>query len=121
MSKTILLVDDTETVLLFEKIMLKGSGFALRAAHNGNEAIEDIKRVKPDLILLDILMPEMDGIQTCRQIKGDPETSAIPIIMVTTKGDQELVDLAVQAGCNDYMTKPLDKVELLTKVRAFLG
>ena len=121
MNKTILLVDDTETVILFEKTMLKGSGFQIRTAKNGRLALDEVKKAKPDLILLDIMMPELDGIETCRALKGDPETNQIPVVMVTTKGEPEMVEKAFQAGCNDYITKPLDKMELLAKVSTYLG
>lgn len=121
MSKTVLLVDDTETVLMFEKTMLRASGLQIRVARNGNQALEDVKKARPDLILLDIMMPELDGIETCRRLKGDPATSAIPVVMVTTKGEPEVVERAFQAGCDDYITKPLDKMELLSKVSTYLG
>jgi CheY-like chemotaxis protein len=121
MTKTILLVDDTETMLMFERTMLKGSGFLIRVAHNGNQALEEVQKARPDLILLDIMMPELDGIETCRRLKGDAGTNTIPVVMVTTKGEPEMVEKAFQAGCNDYITKPLDKMELLAKVTTYLG
>jgi CheY-like chemotaxis protein len=119
--KTILLVDDMETVLLFEKTMLKGSGITLRTAKNGALALKEIAQSPPDLILLDVIMPELDGIETCRRIKQDEKTRHIPVVMVTTKGEPEMVQKAIDAGCNDFITKPLDKTELLSKVRAHLG
>ncbi len=121
MSKQILIVDDTETVLLFEKTMLRGSGIELRTAKNGNKALEEVAKERPDLILLDIMMPELDGIQVCERLKADPDTKDIPIVMVTTKGEPEMVEKAFKAGCDDYITKPLDKMELLSKVNTYLG
>ena len=118
--KTILLVDDMETVLLFEKTMLKGSGVTLRTAKNGALALKEIEQSPPDLVLLDVMMPELDGIETCRRIKQDEKTRHIPVVMVTTKGEPEMVQKAIDAGCNDFITKPLDKTELLSKVRAHL-
>lgn len=120
-SKTILLVDDMETVILFEKTMLKGSGFTLRTAKNGALALKEIAQSPPDLILLDVMMPELDGIETCRRIKQDQKTRHIPVVMVTTKGEPEMVQKAIDAGCNDFITKPLNKSELLSKVHAHLG
>ena len=119
-NKTILLVDDTETVLLFERTMLKGLGVQLRIARNGVKALEEVEKEAPDLILLDIMMPELDGIEVCRTLKGNPKTSGIPIVMVTTKGEPEMVQKAFQAGCDDYITKTLDKMELLSKVNMYL-
>ena len=121
MPKNILLVDDTETVLLFEKMLLKGTGARLRTAKNGALAIGEVEKEKPDLILLDLMMPEVDGIEACRRLKSNPETQDIPIVMVTTKGEPEMVEKAFQAGCDDYITKPLNKMELLAKVNTYLG
>jgi CheY-like chemotaxis protein len=121
MSKRILLVDDTDTVLLFEKMILRGSGIELRTAKNGLIALEEVAKEHPDLILLDIMMPELNGIEVCQKLKADPDTKEIPIIMVTTKGEPKMVEQAFRAGCDDYITKPLDKVELLSKVNTYLA
>ncbi len=121
MTKRIMLVDDTETVLMFEKIMLSGHGYEVVTAKNGADALEKVASRPPDLILLDIQMPEMDGIETCRNLKNNPKTQTIPVVMVTTKGTPEKVEAAFMAGCNDYLTKPVDKLEFLTKVKSFLG
>ena len=119
-ARNILLVDDTETVLMFEKMMLNGSGFRLRTARNGNEALSSVASNRPDLILMDIMMPELDGIETCRRLKGDPGTKDIPVVMVTTKGESNMVERAFEAGCDDYITKPIDKMELIAKVNTHL-
>ena len=121
MSKKILLVDDSKTVLMFEKLMLQGMGYQLDTANNGLQALDAVKQNKPDLIMLDIMMPELNGIETCRRIKNDPNTSGIPIVMVTTKGEEDMVARAVEAGCDAYLTKPLDKIALNEKLRQFLG
>jgi CheY-like chemotaxis protein len=121
MSKRLLLVDDSETVIQFEKLILRGLGYDLGTAKNGKLALEAVKANKPDLILLDLMMPEMDGLETLRHLKQNPETQHIPVIMVTTKGDPEMASQAVAAGCNDYVTKPVDRTELLEKLRTHLG
>jgi CheY-like chemotaxis protein len=121
MSKRLLLVDDSETVIQFEKLILRGMGYDLATAKNGKLALEAVKAGKPDLILLDLMMPEMDGLETLRHLKQDPQTQHIPVIMVTTKGDPEMASQAVAAGCNDYITKPVDRTELLAKLRTHLG
>lgn len=120
MKKRILLVDDTETVLMFEKMML-ARDYEVVIAKNGRQAIEKVSELRPDIILLDIMMPEMDGIATCGKLKSDPSTRDIPIVIVTTKGEAEKVEAAFTAGCNDYLTKPLDRLALLEKVRGFIG
>jgi two-component system, OmpR family, alkaline phosphatase synthesis response regulator PhoP len=121
MSRRILLVDDTETVLMFEKMMLKSTGHNIETAVNGQKAIEAVAKSRPDLILLDIMMPELNGIEACRHLKSDRATKDIPIVMVTTKGEPEMVEQAFEAGCNDFITKPVDKMELLGKVKTYLG
>jgi CheY-like chemotaxis protein len=120
MSKRVLLVDDSETVIQFEKMILRGMGFDIATAKNGKLALQQIAVQKPDLVLLDLMMPDMDGIETLRHLKEMPEAQGIPVIVVTTKGDPELVKQAFEAGCDDYVTKPVDKMELLTKIKGLL-
>jgi DNA-binding response OmpR family regulator len=76
---------------------------------------------KPDLILMDVVMPIMDGFEACRQIRMQAETNGIPIIMVTTRGEAINVETGYESGCNDYVTKPIDKVELLTKIESLIA
>jgi CheY-like chemotaxis protein len=118
--KHILIVEDTKTIVMVEKMMLAGRGFSIDTASNGVEGLEKAKSKRPDLILADIMMPKMDGIEMCRCIKADPELKDIPIVMVTTKGEPEKVEQAFLAGCSDYLTKPIDKLELVKKVDKFL-
>ena len=120
MAKRVLLVDDSESVIVFEKMLLRGMGFELVAARNGKLALAEAAKQRPDIVLLDLVMPEMDGIETCRRLKENPETREIPVVVVTTKGEPELVEKAFEAGCNDYITKPVDKLELLTKMNCHL-
>jgi len=119
--KTVLLVDDTETVLMFERMMLNGLGLQIKTARNGREALGAVGQVNPDLILLDVIMPEMDGIETCKALKTNPDTQHIPVVMVTTRGEEGMVERAFEAGCDDYITKPIDKMELLAKVNTHLN
>ena len=121
MRKRILLVDDTRTVVMAEKMMLAGQGFEIDTATNGLEALARVAELRPDLILLDIMMPGLDGIETCRRLKANEATRQIPVVMVTTKGERQKVEESFLAGCDDYLTKPLNKSELLAKVGARLG
>ena len=121
MSSKILLVDDTQTVLMTVEMMLTDEGYHVAKAQDGAEALEVVATVQPDLVLLDIQMPKLDGIETCRRLKENPETAAIPVLMVTTRGEPEKVEQSFMAGCNDYLTKPVNKMELLSKIRTFLG
>ncbi len=121
MSKRVLLVDDSETLIQFEKMLLRGLGLDLATAKNGKLALAQIAVQKPDLVLLDLMMPDMDGLETLRRLKADPGMQSIPVVVVTTKGDPELVKQAFEAGCADYVTKPIDKIELLSKIKGLLG
>ncbi len=120
MASKILIVDDTETMRLYEHMLLSGQGYELEMAENGVEALEKIKAVKPDLILLDIMMPHMDGIECCRLLKADNATKDIKVVMVTTKSEYGKVKEAFAAGCDDYVTKPINRVELLSKMKELL-
>jgi len=118
--KRILVVDDTETVLVYTKMMLVGQPAEVVFARNGSEALRRVEEQPPDLILMDIMMPGMDGVEACRRLKSDPRTGAIPVVMVTTKGSPEKVEEAFAAGCDDYLTKPFGKLDLLAKIRRYM-
>lgn len=118
--KKILLVDDADTVLLMEKMILS-NGYNLVTAKNGEEAIAKAIAEQPDLILLDVIMPRMDGLEACKRIKQQPGLSSIPIIMVTTRGEVHNVETAFANGCTDYVTKPINGIELLSKVKNYVG
>ena len=118
----ILLVDDSEVVLLTEKMLLRHLGnFELLVAKNGRQAVETARAERPDLILMDVIMPEMDGFEACRAIREDETTRGIPIVMITTRGEGDNVAKGFEAGCNDYITKPIDKNELIRKMQDLLG
>jgi two-component system alkaline phosphatase synthesis response regulator PhoP len=119
--KKILLVDDTDTILLFLKTLLTGQNFEFLTAKNGAEAVEKARRERPDLVLLDIFMPVMDGIEACRVMKGDPELKDIPVVIVTARSEAENVERCLDAGCDDYVFKPVRKLELLDKINRLLG
>ena len=118
--KKILLVDDSATALLMEKTML-GSTYDLITAKDGAEALKVAVRELPDLILLDVVMPRMDGFEVCRVLRGIEATRTIPIIMVTTRGEGKNVEAGFANGANDYVTKPINSAELLAKIQRHLG
>jgi CheY-like chemotaxis protein len=120
MSSKILIVDDAETMRLYEHMLLSGHGYELDMAENGVQALEKIKSFNPDLVLMDIMMPEMDGIECCRQIKNNESMNDIKVVMVTTRSEYARVKEAFAAGCDDYINKPINKEELLTKVNDLL-
>ncbi|MFL5351027.1 PleD family two-component system response regulator [Archangium sp.] len=118
--KKILLVDDSSTVLLLHRMMLDHCGYELLTARDGQEALDKATTERPDLIFLDVLMPRMDGFQTCRALRSRAETRNVPIILVTTRGEPHYVRQGFESGCTDYITKPFDGEELLAKVRGHL-
>lgn len=121
MRKKILCVDDSSVILLMEKLILSNADYDLVTAATGGEAVTTAKRERPDLILLDVVMPVMDGFEACRHLRAADETRETPIIMVTTRSEAANVEQGYVTGCTDYVTKPIDTVELLTKVRNYLG
>lgn len=118
--KKILLVDDAETILMMERMILKKEPYDLVTAKDGEEALAKAELECPDLILLDVIMPKMNGFEVCKQLRQKELTKTTPIIMVTTRGEQENVETAYKGGCNDYVTKPINGMELITKVRNYL-
>jgi putative two-component system response regulator len=118
--KKILLVDDEGTNLKILTISLVSEGYDIDTAGNGEEAVQKSKDVMPDLIILDIMMPGMNGFQACRLIKADPATKKIPIIIVTSLDDRASRITGLEAGANDFLSKPIDKVELTIRVRNLL-
>ena len=118
--KKILLVDDSSTIVMMEKFILRNDPYDLIVATDGEEAVRKAIAQQPDLILLDVVMPRMGGFEACRLIRENPTTSSIPIIMVTTRGEASNVETGWVTGCTDYVTKPINAIELLTKVRSLL-
>ena len=119
--KKILLVDDSNTILMMEKFILRNDPYELITAANGEEAVRKAAEHQPDLILLDVIMPKMGGFEACRLIRENELTRSIPVIMVTTRGEAANVETGWANGCTDYVTKPINAVELLAKVRSILG
>ena len=119
--KKILLVDDSRTVLLIEQMILKKGPYDLVMASDGSEGLERAVSERPDLILMDMMMPRMNGLEAVRELRRNESTKSIPVIMVTTRGEAESVKAGLESGCNDYLTKPIDGSALLTKVRDHLG
>ena len=121
MKKKVLLVDDSNTVILMEKMILAKGPYDIIVARDGVEGIAKAKSEKPDVILLDVMMPNMDGLTACAELRRDPATSHIPIVMVTTRGEEQNIETAFRNGCTDYVTKPISGIELLTKLNNILG
>ena len=119
--KKILIVDDSSTVILVEKMILSNGPYDVVSARDGQEGLEKAQAERPDLILMDVVMPRMDGFEACRRLRDADATRGIPVIMVSTRGELKSVESGYESGCNDYVTKPINGLELLTKVRSCLG
>jgi len=118
--KRVLLVDDSRTTLMMEQMILATGNYEISTATDGEQAVAAAAREHPDLILLDIVMPKMDGIAACLELRQPEATRDVPIIMVTTRGEEQHMEAAFRAGCTDFVTKPIDHGELATKVRTYL-
>jgi CheY-like chemotaxis protein len=117
--KKILLVDDTATILAMEKLIL-GDGYDYTIARNGSEAMDRALADEPDLILMDLNMPVKDGLEALRDLKAGQETAAIPVVIVTTRGEPDSVALCRSLGCSDFVTKPIDGDQLVNAVKRIL-
>ena len=121
MEKKLLLVDDSSTTLLMEEMLFrKHTKFQLVVARNGEEAVRKALAEMPSLILMDIVMPKMDGFAACREIRKHPALKRVPIIMVTSRGESYNVEQGFENGCNDYVTKPINGAELVEIVNGYL-
>ncbi len=115
----ILLVDDSKTELHHLSELLTKRGFTVRTAENGDEAMRRLVEFKPDLILMDVVMPGQNGFQLTRAITRDPRFVNIPVIMCTSKNQETDKVWGIRQGANDYIVKPVDADDLVSKIRAF--
>jgi DNA-binding response OmpR family regulator len=118
--KKILVVEDEESLLKLESILLTSKGYEVRGVSNGQAALDAIAEESPDLVLLDIMLPEMDGFEVCRRIKSDPGTKEIPIIMLTAKKSREDMARGEKVGADWYITKPFKSAMVIETIQRFL-
>ncbi|HJZ10195.1 MAG TPA: response regulator [Trebonia sp.] len=115
----VLVVDDLPQNVRLLEAVLSPKGFRVATASSGEEALDVLSKEHPDLVLLDILMPGMDGYEVCRRIREDPQTAFLPVIMITASGGQEKIR-AIESGADDFVDKPFDQAELLARVRSLV-
>jgi two-component system alkaline phosphatase synthesis response regulator PhoP len=117
----ILVVDDEVYILHILDFSLNAEGYEVITAEDGEQAIEKAKQEEPDLVVLDVMMPKVDGYEACRKLKQDPKMKDVPVILLTAKGRDIDRKLGLEVGADDYITKPFSPNKLIEKIGSFLG
>ena len=118
--RTIMVVDDNPDLVDILRIMLESKGFNVRCAYSGKDLFAGLEEQKPDLILLDIMMPEMDGLEVLTRIKGNPDTASIPVILLSAKALEEDIRVGYKLRADEYITKPFTRTQLMTSINRLL-
>lgn len=121
LSQSVLVVDDEPMARTLLRLMLVRAGFDVSEAEDGYDALEKIKEEMPDLVILDVMMPGLDGFSVCRAVRESAPTAHLPVIMLSAKTDMDSVNRGLRAGANKYLTKPISPDELARQVRSVLG
>ncbi len=121
MSKRILIADDESNIVISLEFLMLNSGYQVQTAMNGDEALHQIDKFSPDLILLDIMLPQKNGFEVCQKIRENPAWNGIKVVMLTAKGRESEVTKGLALGADAYITKPFATKELLASVRRLLG
>jgi two-component system, OmpR family, alkaline phosphatase synthesis response regulator PhoP len=121
LSKSVLLVDDEEMTRDLLRLMLKGTGFTIYEAEDGFIALQQVEDHKPDIMILDVMMPGLDGLEVCRTLRSKPQTVDLPVIMLSAKTTPTAVQDGLDAGANKYLTKPVGFKELLNNIQDVMG
>jgi DNA-binding response OmpR family regulator len=116
----VLIVEDEPHILLSLEVLLERAGYATISARDGEEGLRLIRQLRPDVVLLDVMMPKRNGYEVCQAVKADPELRAIPVIMLSAKGQEVEVLKGLDLGATAYVTKPFGNVEVLEAIRAAL-
>ena len=120
MKETILIIEDEKDIIKMLEYNLKKEGFKTLAVRNGEDAIDMAKSEHPELVILDLMLPGIDGLEVCKTLKADSKTSSIPIIMLTAKSQESDKVVGLELGADDYMTKPFSPRELIARIKAVL-
>ena len=121
MAKKILIVDDEENIVISLEFLIEQAGYELQIAKNGEEALAQVASFAPDLMLLDVMMPKINGFEVCRRVREMPEGQQLKIIMLTAKGREVEITKGVAMGADTYITKPFSTKELMAQVRQMLN
>ena len=119
--KKILLVDDEPDLVQLVSLRLQAAGYEVATAYDGQEALDQVKKEIPDLIILDLMLPKMDGYKVCRLLKFDERYKKIPVLIFTARAQEEDIRLAMECGADSYLTKPFDAQVLLSKIQELLS
>jgi DNA-binding response OmpR family regulator len=117
----VLIVDDEPNILLSLQFLMKKAGYDVRTAKDGEQALAEVAREKPDIILLDVMMPKLDGFSVCQRIKSDPDLSSVRIVMLTARGRDVEREKGISLGADDYITKPFSTKDAIDRVAALLA
>ncbi|MBK8900888.1 MAG: response regulator [Anaerolineaceae bacterium] len=120
MNPSILIVDDEPMTRNLLRLMLERAGFKILEAEDGLKALDVVAEHSPDLLILDVMMPNMDGITVCETLRAEAETADLPVILLSARSNPEAVRLGMQAGANRYLSKPISREELVRQVRDVL-
>ena len=120
-TKRVLICDDDPVILRLLEVNLELEGYDVLTAHHGEEAFEIATRELPDLVILDIMMPRLDGYQTCQKLKAQPSTEPIPVVFLSAKAQQSDIEKGKSFGVSEYLTKPFDPNDLLDVVERLVG
>ncbi len=120
MTKKILIADDEANIVISLEFLMKREGFEVLVANDGDEAVRRIRAERPDLVLLDVMMPKKSGFEVCQEVKADPALQGVRILMLTAKGRDTEVAKGLALGADAYMTKPFSTRELVDRVRSLL-
>ncbi|HJV27414.1 MAG TPA: response regulator [Aromatoleum sp.] len=121
MAKKILIADDEQNIVISLEFLMKREGYEVLIANDGEEAVHRIRADRPDLVLLDVMMPKKSGFEVCQEIKSDPDLQGICILMLTAKGRDTEMAKGLALGADAYMTKPFSTKELVERVRGLLA
>jgi CheY-like chemotaxis protein len=120
MSKKVLIVDDSLTTRILNRVLVTNQGYQVVSAQNGREALNLAASENPDLILMDVMMPDIDGVEVCRRLRKEVKTASIPIVLLTFRTGEDSIRVGFDSGCTAYLKKPVQETELLDTLKSYL-